>query len=266
MRYGLCTIDPAIIADAREAGFDYIEPTVPDFVHPNDPESAFEDSVASFRAAGLPVESVNLFLMGELRCTGPDANHDQIVEYADRVLRRLGKAGVPVLVFGSGRARSIPDGWPREKAEEQFIALLALLGPIAEAAGVKIAVEPLARVECNFINTVDEGARLARASGSAAVGVLADSFHWGRNNEPADTIAAARDGMLHAHVATIPTRLSPGMEPYDFSPFFAALAAIGYDGRVSIEGRIPPPESRTDGLRRALAVLRDARAATAPDA
>ena len=64
----------------------------------------------------------------------------------------------------------------------------------------------------------------------------------------------------------MPSRLSPGMEEYDFLPFFGALAAIGYDGRVSIEGRVPPPESRPSDLRRALGVLRDARAATAPEA
>ena len=123
-------------------------------------------------------------------------------------------------------------------------------------------MEPLARVECNYLNTVDEGARLARESGSPAVGVLADSFHWARNGEPADTILAAKDRFLHCHVATLPNRKAPGMEDYDFLPFFRALAAIGYDGRVTIEGGLPPPEERVAGLRRALEVLRAAHAAS----
>ncbi len=259
MRYAVCSNDPAVIADSREAGFDYVEASVPNLVKPFDSEEAFEESLETFRAAGLPIESVNLFLPRELRCTGPDAvPQDRIAEYAETVCRRLALAGVPILVFGSGGARKLPDGWPKEKADEQFVSLLSRLGPIAARHGVKIAVEPLARVECNYLNTVDEGAALAHASGSPAVGVLADCYHWARNEEPAETILAAKNSLLHAHLATMPSRKAPGIEPYDFVPFFRALAAAGYDARVSIEGGLPPPENRVEGLRAALAILRAA--------
>lgn len=257
MRYAVCNNDPAVIADAREAGFDYVEASVPNLVRPFDPEEAFEETLASYRAAGLPIESANLFLPRELRCTGPDAQPlDRLAEYAETVFRRLARAGVPVVVFGSGGARRLPDGWPKEKADEQFVALLSRIGPLAENHGVKIAVEPLARVECNYLNTVDEGARLARAAGSPAVGVVADCYHWARNGEPAETILAAKGVLVHAHLATMPSRKAPGLEPYDFVPFFRALLAAGYDGRVSIEGGLPPPETRVAGLRAALDILR----------
>ena len=262
MRFAVCSNDPAVIADSREAGFDYVEVSVPNFVRPSEPEDAFAETLASYRAAGLPIESANLFLPRELRCTGPDAvPMERLVEYAGTVCRRLASAGVPILVFGSGGARRLPEGWPKEKADEQFVALLSRIGPIAEKHGVKIAVEPLARVECNYINTVDEGAALARASGSPAVGVLADSYHWARNGEGAETILSARDRLIHAHLATMPNRKAPGVEPYDFVPFFRALVDAGYDGRVTIEGGLPPPEGRVDGLRTALGILRAAEAA-----
>ena len=262
MRYAICSNDPATIADSREAGFDYVEVSVPNFVKPFEPEEAFEESLAAYRAAGLPVESANLFLPRELRCTGPDAvPMERLADYAETVCRRLAAAGVPVLVFGSGGARKLPEGWPKEKADGQFVALLSRIGPIAEKHGVKIAVEPLARVECNYLNTVDEGAALARASGSPAVGVLADCYHWARNGEGAETILAAKDRLIHAHLATMPSRKAPGIEPYDFVPFFRALVEAGYDGRVTIEGGLPPPEGRIEGLRLALETLRAARAA-----
>ena len=47
----------------------------------------------------------------------------------------------------------------------------------------------------------------------------------------------------------------------DFTPFFRALVAAGYDARVSIEGGLPPPETRVEGLRAALGILRAAHAA-----
>lgn len=259
MRYAICTNDPAVAADAREAGFDYIEVSVPSFVKPLEPEEAFEASREAYRDVDIPIEAANLFLPRELRCTGPDAvPMDRLADYAETVFRRLAAAGVPIVVFGSGGARKLPDGWPKEKADEQFVALLSRIGPLAEKHGVQIAVEPLARVECNYINTVDEGAALARASGSSAVGVLADCYHWARNGEGADTILAAKDRMIHAHLATLPNRKAPGVEPYDFVPFFRALAAAGYDGRVTIEAGVPGPEDRIGGLRKALETLRAA--------
>ena len=261
MRYAVCSNDPAVIADSREAGFDYVEAPVWDLIRPAETQSAFEDAVARYRDAGLPVESLNMFLAGELRCVGPEANHDDVVAYATIVFERMRAAGIGLMVFGSGWTRKIPEGWTKEKAVGQFVSLLSRLGPLAKENGVELVVEPLARVECNFINTVDEGAELARASGSDAVGVLADSFHWDRNGETADTILAAKDRFRHAHVATIPNRLFPGAEKHDFGPFFRALAAIGYNGRVTIEGKLPDPEKRPEALRKALETLRAAAAA-----
>ena len=257
MRYAICSTDSAAIADAREAGFDYVETWTPTLTRPGESESAFEDAAASLRAAGLPIETVNGFLVKGLVCVGPEAVHDKIVDYAAEVLRRLAKAGVSICVFGSGWARVIPDGFPREKAEEQFVALLSRLGAVAGENGVKIALEPLRRAECNFVNTVDEAARLARASGSPAIGALADFFHWASNGETEETILAARDCLLHTHIATMPNRRAPGLEPCDFSSFFRALSAIGYDGRVSVEGGLPPEgPGRVDALRRVLDALR----------
>ncbi len=259
MRYAICSSDPVQIAFARDAGFDYVETWTPTLTRPGESESAFEDAVAAITAAGLPVESVNGFLVKGLLCVGPDAVHGKIVEYAGEVLRRLAKARVSICVFGSGWARAIPEGFPREKAEEQFVSLLSLLGPIAEETGVRIAVEPLARVECNFVNTVDEAARFARESGSPAIGALADFYHWARNGETEETILAARDRFFHAHIATMPNRLAPGREPCDFSSFFRALSEIGYDARVSVEGGLPPEgPDRAAAFRRILDALRAA--------
>ena len=67
------------------------------------------------------------------------------------------------------------------------------------------------------------------------------------------------DRLVHAHLATMPNRKAPGIEPYDFVPFFRALAAAGYDGRVSVEGGLPPPEGRVAALRESLGILRAAR-------
>lgn len=259
MRYAICSSDPAQISDARGAGFDYVEAWAPTLTRPGESEAAFEDAAATILRGGLPIESVNGFLVKGLVCIGPDADHGKIAEYADEVLRRLAKVGVSICVFGSGWARKIPDGWPREKAEEQFASLLCRLAPIAASHGVKIAIEPLRVAECNLVNTVDEGARFAHAAASPAIGSLVDFYHWSQNGETADTILAAKDCLLHTHVATAANRLMPGMEPCDFTPFFRILHSIGYDARMSIEGGIPNEDpDRVAKFRRAVETLRAA--------
>ena len=259
MRYAICSSDPVQISDAREAGFDYVESWTPLLVRPGESEAAFEDAVATIQRGGLPIECVNGFLVKGLVCVGPDADHDKVVEYADEVLRRLAKVGVSVCVFGSGWSRIIPDGWPREKAEAQFASLLVRLGRIAATHGVKIAIEPLRRAECNLANTVDEGVRFAQGAGSPAMGVLADFYHWSQNGETEDTLLFAKGRLFHTHVATAANRRIPGSEPCDFSVFFRALRAIGYDGRMSVEGSMPPEgPDRVEAFRLAVETLRAA--------
>ncbi len=256
MRYAVNTRDPEVARDAREAGFDYVEVQVENILHPREPKSVFEDAVAKFRDAGLPVEAHNAFLSGPLVCVGPEANPGAVEEFAATCFERMAALGSKVMVFGSGGARTIPDGWPREKAVEQFVALLARLGALAAANGVELLVEPLARCVCNFVNTVDEGAELARACGSPVVGSIADSVHWTRNGEGAETIMAAKDKLRHVHVATFPNRKAPGVEPWDFGPFLRAVRATGYDGRVTIEAGVEDPVGRVDVLRKALSILK----------
>ena len=261
LRYGLGALDASILSAARDVGFDYAEVPVSGILLPDESEGAFEDAVARFRDIGLPVESHHIFLRPPLLVVGPDADIGRIEAYAAIVFGRMRKLGSSLLVFGSGGMRTIPDGWSRERAEGQFLELLSRLGPLAAAAGVRVAIEPLRRSETNFINTVGEGLRLVRAAGHDSIGVMADSFHWSDVAEGPEAILDARDRLFHAHVATFPGRKAPGEEPCDFTPFFRALAAAGYGGRVTIEAGLGDGFDHHDQLRLALETLRAAESA-----
>ena len=85
--------------------------------------------------------------------------------------------GLKVMVLGSGTARNIPEGFSRDEAVKQFTELCRQLAKVAEQYNVVIAIEPLQHSETNFINTVSEGADIARAVNNSHLGVLADFFH-----------------------------------------------------------------------------------------
>lgn len=259
MQFGVCG-GSELAPVAAEAGFDYLEGSVAGCLKPREPDAVFEAELSALRALALPMKAVNSFLPGDLKISGPEAVPEAARAYACTALRRAAQAGIETIVFGSGGARRCPEGWDPGRAFEQVAAFLRGIAPVAESCGVTLVVEPLRSKECNLVTTVARGAELARAAGSSHVRLLVDGFHWAMEQDSGADIAANGALLRHAHLATLPNRLAPGGEDYDFGPFFRALRRAGYDGRVSIEGRFEPT---TAVLARALALLRQAQAASA---
>jgi len=250
MKYGVCC-DPTTARIVADAGYDYFEFGVRSFLKPQEDDAAFREMLEQVRAAPIPCESCNGFLPGDLKITGPGVDAEAVEHYITTACRRAAEAGVEVIVFGSGGARNVPDGFPHDEAHGQLVAFCAMLGPIAEQHGVTIAVEPLC--DSNVLMTVAETAAFVREVDHPAVRLLADSFHWGRQNEPADDIAANGDLLAHVHIGTVENRLAPGAEDYDFGPFLDALTRGGYDARISIEAGTPDPPN---DLPKALALMK----------
>lgn len=219
----------------KEAGADYIEESVRRLLVPDRPEEEFEKNLDAALACGLPVIANNSFLPGSLKSAGPEANHEGVLEYASTAFRRAERAGVKTIIFGSGGSRSLPEGFDRQGAEDQFVSLLRRMGPLAESHDVAVAIEPLQSSETNFINTVIEGAAIVTKADHPHIRLLADIFHMLRMEEPPDHIRQASGLIHHLHIAEKARRTPPGAAGDDFRPFFQALKEIGYRGALSIE-------------------------------
>ncbi len=105
----------------------------------------------------------------------------------------------------------------------------------AAPAGITLAVEPLNRFECYFLNTMKQAAALSRAVDEPNYGYLFDTFHTNieENDVPAligETIGA----ITHVHI-TENNRGVPGAGHIAFQPIFNALKRAGYDGWLTIE-------------------------------
>ena len=231
---GIC----ASLADAasiRAAGGDYIEEGVRRFLVPDGTDAQFEVQLAELEKIPLPVPSCNSFLPGTLKAVGPGADHAGIFAYAGTAFRRAARAGVRLIVWGSGESRRIPEGFPKARAEEQFRDLAARVARLAGVANIMLVIEPLNPGETNFINSLREGAEIVEAVGSSSLRLLADIYHMLRSNEtPADI---ERSGALlrHCHIAEKDKRTPPGTAGEDFRPFLRALRKTGYPGRMSLE-------------------------------
>ncbi|HEX4140277.1 MAG TPA: sugar phosphate isomerase/epimerase family protein [Candidatus Methylacidiphilales bacterium] len=234
MQLGICTsLDNA--AAARAAGFDFIEEHIQKFLMAGEPDAAFEPGLRAARSSVLPIPAANCFLPGALKCVGPQVDRQRLLDYGATVFRRAHQAGICFIVFGSGGARAIPDGFPPAEARAQFLWLLRELGPLAQAHGVTVLVECLNPRECNFINRLAEGAALVAETGHPHVRLLADLYHMALSGAaPAEILTRGR-WIEHVHVAETEGRAAPGTTGEDFTPYLRALAKISYRGAISFE-------------------------------
>ena len=252
MQYGLCN-DGALADEAAGAGYDFIEMGVAGALMPLEDEASFGESLARIEAGALPCRAMNCFIPGQMKITGPEVDLAALEGYVATACRRASRAGVETIVFGSGGARRIPDGFDRDRGGEQIVAFCRMTAGVAGDCGLTVVVEPLSRDEANSLTTVAEAAAVVRRVDHPALRLLVDFYHWARDGDRMEDIVAAGDLLAHVHVATVPNRLAPGSEPCDLGPFFGALRAGGYDGRVSIEAKFTDPPG---DLPRALATMK----------
>lgn len=233
MRFGVCAgADKA--AALHEAGYDYIELSVAGDLIPDEDDAAWAQKRRVLEAMPLVPEALNSFVRTG-KVTGPEADFDRLERYANTALARAAQVGGKIIVFGSGGARSVPDGFSHDEASHQLIRFLNLCADASEKTGVVVVIEPLNKLESNIFNTVSEGADYVRRVNRPGVRNLADTYHMEKDDEPLSAIVQSGDVLAHTHTADSGRR-SPGTGTYDHAAFFRACREAGYDERVSIEG------------------------------
>ena len=234
VRVGYCTSVKNVEA-AKAAGFDYVEVASTEIAALSDAD--FDAVAAKTKALGLPTPAANLFLPASLKVVGPDVNVEQQTAHVKKVLARLNRLGVQVLVFGSGGARRVPDGFSRDEAWTQLVDFSRRAAREAKAAGITVAIEPLRKEETNIINSAGEGLRLVEDVKDPNFQLMIDFYHLASEHEDPAIVIKAKDHLRHLHVANPNGRVFPKKwDEFDYAPFFANLKAIGYDKRISMEG------------------------------
>lgn len=232
MRFGVCAAQntAATIADA---GYDYIELSVAGDLNPYLSDHDWLEIAHGISRMPLCAEAFNSFVRSA-RIVGPDVDFTQLTHYVSVAAARASSVGGSIIVFGSGGARQIPEGYNAELAATQLQDFLNLCGDEGAKHEVTIVIEPLCSRECNSINLVSQGAELARKTGKLYLMALADTYHMEAENEPIGAITAAADVLCHVHTADT-DRYAPGTGIYDHVAMFRALRSAQYDSRLSVE-------------------------------
>jgi D-psicose/D-tagatose/L-ribulose 3-epimerase len=240
---------------AKAAGFDYVEIGVTEIAALSDAD--FDAAVERVKQVGISTPNANLFLPASMRLTGPQPmDPEEQMAYVRKAFARLNRLGVKIVCFGSGGARRVPDGFPKEEAFKQLVAFGKRIAPEARANGITVVIEPLRVQETNIINTAAEGLALVNAVGDPNFQLLIDFYHLASEKEDPAIILEAAEHLRHLHMANPQGRVFPlDWDEFDYAPFFANLRRIGYPGRISVEAssRDVPAEGP-----RAIALLRRA--------
>lgn len=72
------------------------------------------------------------------------------MEYVEKALYRASQLGVEFIVFGSGPAKAVPEGFPMEVAWKQLVDLLRVMDTAAKKHSITIVIESLRKQECNY--------------------------------------------------------------------------------------------------------------------
>lgn len=200
-------------------------------------EEVFQKNVATFKNLKTPVYAFNLFIPAELKLVGPDVDEKAVLEYVETVMRRLSQTDTQMIVWGSGGARRIPEGFDRKTAEYQFVAVAKKIARIAAKYRILIALENLNSGETNFINTVKEALHIVKKVNHPNLRLNADIYHMLKEGEAPAIIAQTRKYLVHVEIAEKENRSAPGVAGDDFRPYLRELKKAGYHKKIVIEGR-----------------------------
>lgn len=220
----------------KAAGFTYLIDNAGRLFSPqNISDEQFAEKLARIKASKIKLLGVNVFMPGDMKLVGPVIDEQRILAHATTVFKRCKAAGVKMVVWGSGGARRVPDGFDHSTARKQFVDIARKVSAIAKDYGVVLAFESLNSTETNFINTAEQAFQLVKDVDHTNFRLNIDFYHMLMENEGPAIIEKAGKYVVHCELAEKEGRSAPGVHHQDFIPYFQAMKKIGYKGNVIIE-------------------------------
>jgi D-psicose/D-tagatose/L-ribulose 3-epimerase len=256
MRISLCNEVIGELPFARQCevaatlGYDGLE--IAPVTLTDDPTKLTAAQIAELRRAasdaGIAISGLHYLMRapaGLSITSGDDAQRRRSVEVVRALCALCAELGGKILVHGSPDQRKLDPG-DEDNGRKRGIDCFAAVADAASQAGVTYCIEPLARVQTAFVNTVAEAAAIVRQIDNPALRTMIDCSAAGQTEaEPVDALVRRwlPTGLIaHIHFND-PNRRGPGEGELAFGPILAALRESGYRGNAAIE----PFDYKPDG-------------------
>jgi sugar phosphate isomerase/epimerase len=157
-------------------------------------------------------------------------------DYLGRLAELCRDLGGNLMVLGSPMQRNFdPQQMTHQQASNNAMEVLQQLLPTLEKFRVTLALEPLGPGEGNFWNHASQAVQVIEQLASPWVRLHLDVKAMSSEEKPIADVIRNNASWLHHFHANDPNLLGPGMGQVEFTPIFAALKEISYQGWVSVE-------------------------------
>jgi len=202
--------------------------------------------LSSLNKFGLEIAAVStggLAYLENITLVSPDFGiRKKAFERLKNIIGFTKKIGAPLVTIGSFRGRLSKENYVDDL--NYFISVIKLLIEHAEVNDVKLAIEPLNRYECNFLNNIDETLSFINNLGASNLGVLLDTYHANIEEvSMTDCFLRANETqkLWHIHIGDS-NRYPPGFGHINFSSILSTLKEINYKYYLSAE-LLPCPDA-----------------------
>lgn len=221
-----------IIEDLKATGYDGIE--VPMF---EGEVGHYEQLGKRLAAAGLKATGIAVMPGGGKNAISADkAERDAALEHIKWLIDCTAALGGDIAAGPFHQPLGEFSGaGPTEAEIAACVEVHKAAAQYARRQGVTLAVEPLNRFECYFLNSAGQAASLVKRVDEPNYGYLYDTFHFNIEEDSiVDVIPATIAQISHVHISEN-NRGVPGAGHIQFQPVFDALKRAGYDGWMTVE-------------------------------
>jgi len=206
---------------------------------------------AAMRDCGLPLAVLALDPMGQLVVRDAQAALVRSMRETVAVAQRL---GCPTIIATTGN--TLPDE-SFDATRRRVVRHLRALAPLAEDAGLTLAIEPLNTLvnhQGYWLTRMSEAVDIVEEVDSPAVKVLMDIYHQQvQEGNIISNLTVYAHHIGHFHSAGVPGRHELVGGELDYRAIYRAIDATGYAGYVGLE--FSPTRPAEEGLREALSLV-----------
>jgi D-psicose/D-tagatose/L-ribulose 3-epimerase len=224
-----------IIEKLKAAGYDGVEIPIFDVSNPGH----FAKIGQVLKDNGLEATAVTVLPDEAHNAISPvAANRQGAIDHLKRVIDCAHNASVQTLcgpyyqVLGNFTGK-----FPSEEELANAAEVHRAISPVAEAAGVKCAIEALNRFESHLLNTMEQASSYVKRVNHPNFGTMYDTFHANieeKNPFTAIDTVFATGKLNHVHISEN-DRGTPGRGHINITEQIQHLKKIGYAGWMTIE-------------------------------
>jgi D-psicose/D-tagatose/L-ribulose 3-epimerase len=219
----------------RAEGFDGVE--IPVFDVSN--KTQYRQIGQRAREAGLECTAVTHLPDEERSAISPDPSHRQgAVDHLCKVIDCAYEFNAKILMGPYFQPLGQFTGaGPTIEELEHAAEVHRVISPVAQAAGMRCAIEPLNRFEAHLLNTMAQTACYVNRVDHPNFGGAHDTFHAHiEEKDPVSSVSTlhATGKLFHVHISEN-DRGIPGRGHAKITATIAALRRLGYDGWLTIE-------------------------------